>query len=79
MYSAEPWEGSLEQVNLVQAVAQIAGMALEMSRLYKCPKDSIGILKAKRDPKTLKSQKWTPYEGVPKSEGRLRRISQEIH
>lgn len=78
VYSAEPWEGSLEQVNLVQAVAQIAGMALEMSRLYKGLKDSIEILKAKRDPKTLKSHKWTPYEGVPKSAGTVRPISQEI-
>jgi signal transduction protein with GAF and PtsI domain len=78
VYSAEPWEGSLKQVNLVQAVAQIAGMALEMSRLYKGLKDSIEILKAKRDPKTLKSRSWTPYEGVPKSAGTVRPISQEI-
>jgi signal transduction protein with GAF and PtsI domain len=78
VYSGEPWEGSLEQVNLVQAVAQIAGMALEMSRLYKGLKNSIEILKAKRDPKTLKSRSWTPYEGVPKSAGTVRPISHEI-
>jgi GAF domain-containing protein len=56
VYSAEPWEATLEDVNFVQAVAQIAGMALEMARLYKGLKDSIEILKAKRDPKTLKSK-----------------------
>jgi GAF domain-containing protein len=78
VYSAEPWEATLEQVNLVQAVAQIAGMALELSRLYKGLKDSIEILKAKRDPKTLKSKRWTPYEGVPKSTGRVKPISHEI-
>ncbi len=78
VYSAEPWEANLEQVNLVQAVAQIAGMALEMSRLYKGLKDSIEILKAKRDPKTLKSKRWTPYEGVPKSAGRVKPISHEL-
>jgi GAF domain-containing protein len=78
VYSAEPWEVALEDVNLVQAVAQIAGMALEMSRLYKGLKDSIEILKAKRDPKTLKSKKWTPHEGVPKSVGRVSPKSQEI-
>lgn len=78
VYSAEPWEANLEQVNLVQAVAQIAGMALEMSRLYKGLKDSIEILKAKRDPKTLKSKRWTPYEGVPKSTGRVKPISHEL-
>jgi GAF domain-containing protein len=78
VYSAEPWEANLGQVNLVQAVAQIAGMALEMSRLYKGLKDSIEILKAKRDPKTLKSKRWTPYEGVPKSAGRVKPISHEL-
>ena len=58
VYSAEPWEASLEDVNFVQALALIAGMALEMSRLYKGLKDSIEILKAKRDPKTLKTKRW---------------------
>lgn len=78
VYTAEPWEATLEQVNLVQAVAQIAGMALELSRLYKGLKDSIEILKAKRDPKTVKSKRWTPYESVPKSTGRVKPISHEI-
>jgi GAF domain-containing protein len=55
VYSAEPWEASLEDVNFVQAVAQIAGMALEMSRLYKGLKDSIGILKEKRGPKVARA------------------------
>jgi GAF domain-containing protein len=78
VYSAEPWEASLEDVNFVQALALIAGMALEMSRLYKGLKDSIEILKSKRDPKTLKTKRWTPHEGVPKSAGRVAPISQEI-
>lgn len=77
VYSAEPWEVSIEEVNLVQAIAQIAGMALEMARLYKGLKDSIELLKANRDPRTLKTKKWTPYEGVPKSAGRVAPISQE--
>ena len=67
VYSAELWEATLEDVNFVQAVAQIVGMALEMSRMYKGLKDSIEILKSQRDPKELKSKKWTPHEGVPKS------------
>ncbi|MBW1788101.1 MAG: GAF domain-containing protein, partial [Deltaproteobacteria bacterium] len=49
VYSAEPWKATLEDVNFVQAVAQIAGMALEMARLYKGLKDSIEILKSRRD------------------------------
>ena len=78
VYSAELWEATLEDVNFVQAVAQIAGMALEMSRLYRGLKDSIEILKADRDPRTLKSKKWTPYEGVPKSAGKVSPVSQEV-
>ena len=49
VYSAEPWKATLEDVNFVQAVAQIAGMALEMARLYKGLKDSIEILKSRRN------------------------------
>ena len=78
VYSDEPWEATPEDVNFVQAVAQIAGMALEMSRLYKGLKDSIEILKLKRDPKSLKTKGWTPYEGIPKSMGKVGPISQEI-
>jgi GAF domain-containing protein len=57
VYSAEPWEATLEDVNFVQALALIAGMALEMSRLYKGLKDSIEILKSKRPKKTAKAKK----------------------
>jgi signal transduction protein with GAF and PtsI domain len=51
VYTKEPWEATLEDVNFVQAVAQIGGMALEMCRHYKGLKDSIEILKSKRDKK----------------------------
>ena len=51
VYSGEPWEATLEDVNFVQAVAQIAGMALEMSRLYQGLKESIEILKRTRGKK----------------------------
>ena len=67
VYTSEPWEFTLNDVNFVQAVAQVVGMALEMCRVNKGLKDSIDILKMMRDPKTLKSKKRTPYEGVPKS------------
>ena len=67
VYTAEPWEFTLNDVHFVQAVAQIVGMGLEMRRVNKGLKDSIDILKTMRDPKTLKSSKRTPYEGVPKS------------
>lgn len=67
IYTAEHWEFTLEDVNFVQAVAQIAGMSIEMSRFYKGLKDSIEILKMRREPKQMNSKKRTPYEGVPES------------
>jgi GAF domain-containing protein len=67
VYTAEHWEFTLDDVNFVQAVAQVVGMALEMCRVNKGLKDSIDILKTMRDPKTLKFSKRTPYEGVPQS------------
>jgi GAF domain-containing protein len=68
VYTARHWEATLEDVNLVQAVAQIAGMAIDMCRLNKGLKNSIEVLKSMRDPRELKSKKWTPYEGVPVSQ-----------
>ena len=67
IYTADPWEFGLNDVNFVQAVAQVVGMALELCRINKGYKESIDILKAMRDPKSLKFKKRTPYEGVPKS------------
>ncbi len=67
VYTAEPWEFTIDDVNLVQAVAQIAGLALDIARLSKGYKSSIEILKSMRDPKQLKSTKRTPHEGVPVS------------
>ena len=67
VYTAEPWEFTLNDVNFVQAVAQVVGMALEMCRVNKGLKDSIDILKTMRDPRTFKSKRRTPFEGVPKS------------
>jgi GAF domain-containing protein len=67
VYTADPWEFTLNDVNFVQAVAQVVGLALEMCRVNKGLRDSIDILKTMRDPRTLKSSRRTPYEGVPKS------------
>jgi GAF domain-containing protein len=69
VYTAEHWEFTLNDLNLVQALAQIAGMSIDICRVLKGYKNSIEILKEMRDPKTRKSGKWTPYESVPKSVG----------
>lgn len=67
IYTADHWEFTLNDVNFVQAVAQLVGMALELCRVNKGLKESIDILKAMRDPRTLGSNRRTPFEGVPKS------------
>ena len=67
VYTSEPWEFTLEDVNFVQAMAYMTGMAIDMARHYKGMKDSIEILKTLRDPKISKYKKRTPYEGVPVS------------
>jgi signal transduction protein with GAF and PtsI domain len=53
VYTSESWEFTLEDVNFVQAMAYMTGMAIDMARHYKGMKDSIEILKTLRDPKNL--------------------------
>jgi signal transduction protein with GAF and PtsI domain len=67
VYTAEPWDFTLEDVNLIQAVSQICGMAIDAARLRRGYKTSIEILKNMRNPEEVKSNRWTPYEGIPKS------------
>jgi GAF domain-containing protein len=67
VYTADPWEFTLEDVNLVQAVAQVVGMALDIARLSRGYRHSIEILKSMREPRQRRSTRRTPYEGVPVS------------
>jgi len=67
LYSEKPWEFSFNDITLIQAVALICGMAMDMCRMYKGYKTSIDILKNMRGKDTYGSTKRTPYEGVPKS------------
>lgn len=67
VYTSEPWEFSFNDITLVQAVALICGMAMDMCRMYKGYKTSIEILKNMRGKDSYTSHKWTPYEGVPTS------------
>jgi signal transduction protein with GAF and PtsI domain len=55
VYTAEPWEFTLEDVNFVQAMGSITGMAIDMARHYKGMKQSIDLLRTLRDPAKLKS------------------------
>lgn len=67
VYTSQHWEFTLDDVDFVQALAQIAGMAIYKSRLYQGQKESIRILKTMREPQMVKSTRRTPYEGVPVS------------
>lgn len=67
VYTDKPWEFTLDDVNFVQAMGNITGMAIDMARHYKGLKQSIEVLKTLRDPKNIKSRRRTPYESVPKS------------
>ena len=67
VYSADPWEATIEDITLIQAVAQICGMAMDMCRMYKGYKTSIEILKNLRGKEYYQSLGWTPYEGIPQS------------
>ena len=40
-YTAEKWEFTLDNVNFVQALAQIAGILIEMTRLYQGAKEHV--------------------------------------
>jgi len=54
VYTTDPWEFTLNDLNFVQAVAQIVAMALEMSRVTQGYRDSIDILKSMRDPRIFR-------------------------
>jgi GAF domain-containing protein len=65
VYTSEPWEFTLDDVNFVQSLAQLAGMAINMARYTKGFKSSIDVLKTMREVQTHRSTRRTPYEGVP--------------
>jgi signal transduction protein with GAF and PtsI domain len=67
VYTSDPWEFSIEDITLIQAVAQICGMAMDMCRMHKGYKTSIEVLKNLRGKDYYQSRGWTPYEGVPVS------------
>ncbi len=51
VYTAEKWDFTLEDVNFVQAVAQIAGICIAMARYSRGLKSSIDVLKTMKEVK----------------------------
>ena len=70
VYTSEPWEFSMEDITIIQAIAQVCGIAMDTCRLVKGYKSSIEALKDLRGKEYYQSKGWTPYEGVPKSVAR---------
>ena len=54
VYTSEPWEFTMNDVNFVQALAQIAGGAINMARYVKGLKSSIEVLKTMKDVQSRK-------------------------
>ena len=67
VYTSSPWEFTLDDVDFIQALAQITGIVLRQSKLYHGQKESIRVLKQLRETQVSKSTRWTPYEAVPES------------
>ena len=77
VYTSEPWEFTLDDVNFVQALAQIAGGAINMARYVKGLKSSIEVLKTMKEVQTHRTTRRTPYEGVPVSVSSSELVGQE--
>mgnify|MGYP003961291197 FL=1 len=60
VYTEKPWEFSLNDITIIQAVALICGMAMDMCRMYKGYKTSIEILKNMRGKKFIRLKKMDP-------------------
>jgi GAF domain-containing protein len=52
-YSSEKWEFTLDDVNFVRALAQIAGILIEMTRLYQGQNKHIKALATMRESPAL--------------------------
>jgi len=67
VYTSEPWEFTLNDVNFVYALAQIAGMSIRLAKYSKGLLTSIDVLKDLREAETRRKTRMTPFEGVPVS------------
>lgn len=67
VYSAETWEFTMNDVNFVNALAQIAGMSITLAKYTKGLLTSIDVLKTMREAQVSRTTRMTPYEGVPTS------------
>ena len=67
VYTSEPRDFTLNDINFVYALAQIAGMSVRLARYSKGLLASIDVLKDMREAQTRRKTRMTPFEGVPVS------------
>ncbi len=65
VYTSEPGEFTLNEVNFVYALAQITGTSIRLARYSKGLLASIDMLRDMRDAETHRKTRMTPFEGVP--------------
>jgi len=53
VYTSKKWEFTLEDVNFVQALAQMAGMLIDMCRLYEGQNEMIEVLTKMKDDRPM--------------------------
>ncbi len=53
VYTSQKWEFTLEDVNFVQALAQMAGMLIDMCRLYEGQNEMIDVLGKMKDARPM--------------------------
>ena len=61
VYTSEHWEFVIDDVNFVQALAQIVGLAIRHSRLYRGQRESIRVLKSMVGGQTKQSTRATAH------------------
>jgi GAF domain-containing protein len=67
VYTSEPRNFTLNDINFVYALAQISGMSIRLARYSKGLLASIDILRDMREAETRRKTRMTPFEGVPVS------------
>ena len=67
VYTSEPREFTLNDINFTYALAQIAGMSIRLARYSKGLMASIDTLRDIREAETRRKTRMTPFEGVPVS------------
>ncbi|MBU1565269.1 MAG: GAF domain-containing protein, partial [Proteobacteria bacterium] len=60
VYTAEPWEFTINDVNFVNALAQLAGMSISFARYSKGMKSSIEVLKTMQEVQAHRNTRMTP-------------------